>query len=133
MPCYKNIGGLSEAEASKQSAMLVELAGDLSAMFGGTTESAVQALTGALKGNNSMLDNYGMGVNEATIKTKAMEMGLVKEGEQLDLAGKQAATLALIMEQTADAQGQAAREADGASGSMKALGTEVKKYRYKHR
>ena len=45
-------------------------------MFGGTTESAVQALTGALKGNNSMLDNYGMGVNDATVKAKAFEMGL---------------------------------------------------------
>lgn len=122
----QNIGGLSEAEAAKQSATLVELAGDLAAMFGGSTESAVQALTGALKGNNSMLDNYGMGVNEATIKTKALEMGLIKEGEQLDLAGKQSATLALIMEQTADAQGQAAKESEGASGSMRALTTELK-------
>lgn len=122
----QNIGGLSEAEAAKQAQILTELAGDLSAMFGGTTESAIQALTGALKGNNSMLDNYGMGVNEATIKTKAMEMGLIAEGEQLDLAGKQAATLALIMEQTADAQGQAGREAEGASGTMKAFATEAK-------
>lgn len=122
----QNIGGLSEEEASKQSQILVELAGDLTAMFGGTTESAIQALTGALKGNNSMLDNYGMGVNEATIKTKALEMGLIAEGEQLDLAGKQAATLALIMEQTADAQGQASRESEGASGSMRALTTELK-------
>lgn len=122
----QNIGGLTEEEAAKQSATLIELAGDLTAMFGGTTESAVQALTGALKGNNSMLDNYGMGVNEATIKTKALEMGLIAEGEQLDLAGKQAATLALIMEQTADAQGQAGREAEGASGSMRALVTELK-------
>ena len=122
----QNIGQLSEEEAAKQSAMLVELAGDLTAMFGGTTESAVQALTGALKGNTSMLDNYGMGVNEATIKSKALEMGLIAEGEQLDLAGKQAATLALILEQTADAQGQAAREAEGASGTMRALGTELK-------
>jgi uncharacterized protein YoxC len=122
----QNIGGLSEEEAAKQSQTLVQLAGDLTAMFGGTTESAVQALTGALKGNNSMLDNYGMGVNEATIKTKALEMGLIKEGQQLDLAGKQAATLALIMEQTADAQGQAAREADGASGTLRGLTTELK-------
>ena len=99
-------------------------------MFGGTTESAIQALTGALKGNNSMLDNYGMAVNEAMIKTKAMEMGLIAEGEQLDLAGKQAATLALIMEQTGAAQGQAAREAEGASGSMRAFGTEIKKHCY---
>lgn len=122
----QNIGGLGEKEAAKQASTLVQLAGDLTAMFGGTTESAVLALTGALKGENSMLDNYGMGVNEATIKTKAMEMGLIDEGKQLDLAGKQAATLALIMEQTGDAQGQAARESDGASGSMRALGTEVK-------
>ena len=122
----QNIGGLTEEEAAKQSQILVELAGDLTAMFGGTTESAIQALTGALKGNNSMLDNYGMGVNDATIKTKALEMGLYDGTGAMDLQTKQAATLALIMEQTADAQGQAAREAEGASGSMRALTTEIK-------
>lgn len=122
----KNIGGLSEAEAAKQSQTLVELAGDLTAMFGGTTESAVQALTNALKGNNSMLDNYGMGINDATVKTKAFEMGIYSGKGQMDLAAKQAATLALIMEQTGDAQGQAAREADGASGSLRSLVTELK-------
>ncbi|MDK9712309.1 hypothetical protein [Acidaminobacter sp.] len=122
----QNIGGLSEAEAAKQAETLVQLSGDLAAMFGGSTESAVQALTGALKGNASMLDNYGMGVNEATIKSKALEMGLIKKKEELSLAAKQAATLALIMEQTADAQGQAGREAGGASGSMRGLVTELK-------
>lgn len=122
----QNIGNLTEEEAAKQAQTLIELAGDLSAMFGGSVEDAVRALTGALKGNNTMLDNYGMGVNEATIKTKALEMGLYDGIGQMDLATKQAATLALIMEQTADAQGQAAREADGASGSMKALWAELK-------
>lgn len=122
----KNIGGLSEQEAAKQSQTLTQLAGDLSAMFGGTTESAVQALTNALKGNTSMLDNYGMGVNDATIKQKAFEMGIYSGTGALGLQEKQAATLALIMEQTADAQGQAGREAEGASGSMKTLTTEVK-------
>lgn len=122
----QNIGGLTEEEAAKTSAMLVELAGDLSATFGGSTQEAVNALTGALKGNNTMLDNYGMGVNDATIKTKAFEMGLYSGKGEMDLATKQAATLALIMEQTADAQGQAAREADGASGSMKSFRAEIK-------
>ena len=122
----QNIGGLSEKEAAKQSQTLTQLAGDLSAMFGGTTESAVQALTNALKGNNSMLDNYGMEVNDATIKQKAFEMGIYSGKGALGLQEKQAATLALIMEQTADAQGQAGREAEAASGSMKTLATEVK-------
>jgi len=121
-----NIGGKTEEEAARQAQTLIKLAGDLTAMYGGTTEDAVRALTGALKGNNTMLDNYGMAVNDALIKTKAMEMGLIKEGQQLDLAAKQAATLALIMEQSGAAQGQAAREADGASGSMRALMTELK-------
>jgi phage-related minor tail protein len=122
----QNIGGLTEEQAAKQAQTLIELAGDLTAMYGGSVQDAVRALTGALKGNNSMLDNYGMAVNEAIIKTKAMEMGLVAEGKELDLASKQAATLALIMEQTADAQGQAAREAEGASGSLRSLTTEIK-------
>lgn len=121
----QNIGGLTEKEAAKQSQTLIKLAGDLTAMFGGTTESAVQALTGALKGNATMLDNYGMGVNDATIKSKAFEMGIYAGKGEMELAAKQAATLALIMEQTGAAQGQAAREAEGASGSMRSLSTEV--------
>lgn len=121
----KNIGGLTEQEAAKQSSKLIELAGDLTAMYGGTTADAVRALTGALKGNNTMLDNYGMAANDAMVKTKAMEMGLLKQGQTMDLATKQAATLALIYEQSGAAQGQAAREADGASGSMRAFKTEL--------
>ena len=88
-------------------------------MYGGTTADAVQALTGALKGNNTMLDNYGMAANDALIKAKALEMGLYDGTGAMDLQTKQAATLALIMEQSADAQGQAGRESEGASGSMK--------------
>lgn len=122
----KNIGGLTEEQAAKQSETLIKLAGDLTAMYGGTTADAVRALTGALKGNTSMLDNYGMAVNDALIKTKAYEMGLYNGTGQMSLAAKQAATLALIMEQSGAAQGQAAREANGASGSMRALMTELK-------
>lgn len=121
-----NIGGLTEEQAAKQAQTLIELAGDLTAMYGGTTADAVRALTGALKGNNTMLDNYGMAVNDAMIKTKALEMGLYDGTGQMDLATKQAATLALIMEQTGAAQGQASREAEGASGSMRAFATEIK-------
>lgn len=121
----KNIGGLTEEAASKQSAKLIELAGDLTAMYGGTTADAVRALTGALKGNNTMLDNYGMAANDALVKAKAFEMGLITQGSEMTLAAKQAATLALVFEQSGAAQGQAAREADASSGSMRALKTEL--------
>jgi phage-related minor tail protein len=121
-----NIGGLTEEQAAKQAQLWLSLPGDLTAMYGGTTADAVRALTGAFKGNNTMLDNYGMAANDAMIKTKALEMGLYDGTGQMDLATKQAATLALIMEQTGAAQGQAAREAEGASGGMRAFATEIK-------
>lgn len=120
-----NIGKLTEQQASKQSAKLIELAGDLTAMYGGSTQDAVRALTGALKGNNTMLDNYGMAVNESLIKTKALELGLMGTSGEMTLQAKQGATLALIWEQTGAAQGQAAREAKGSSGAMRALKTEI--------
>lgn len=121
-----NIGQLTEEQAAQQSAKLIELAGDLTAMYGGTTQDAVRALTGALKGNNTMLDNYGMAVNDALVKQKAFELGLSSGTGELSLQAKQVATLALIWEQTGAAQGQAAREADEASGTMRALSVEVK-------
>lgn len=122
---FKNIGGLSEEEASKQTQKLIELAGDAAAMFDGSPEDAMYAFQAALKGNTTMLDNYGMGVNDATVKAKALEMGLESANGQLSLQDKQAATVALIMEQMADAEGQAAREAEGASGAMKSFKKEL--------
>ena len=121
----QNIGGMSEEMAGKTAGNLIELAGDLTAMFGGQTSDAVRALTGALKGNNAMLDNYGIAANDAMVKAKALAMGLSDGTGELSLQAKQAATLAIIMEQTASAQGQAAREADGASGSMRSFKTEI--------
>lgn len=53
-------------------------------------------------------------------------MGLISSTSEMTMQAKQAAMLALIMEQTADSQGQAGREADGASGSIKEFTTEVK-------
>lgn len=178
----KNIGGLSEEEAAKQSAQLIELSGDLAAMFGGSTADAVRALTGSLKGNNTMLDNYGMSALDAEVKAEAFRKGLMKADvdlvkveaatikvdearkksnetikkygkesdearkttnelalaqqgveeamagstSEMDVATKQAATLSLIMSQTKDVQGQAAREAEGGSGKLRALQTEMK-------
>ena len=122
----QNIGGLSKDQAATTGENLVQLAGDLSAMYGGDVPSAVQALTGALKGNYAMLDNYGMGINATVIKQKAFEMGLSDGKSEMDLATKQAVALKLIMEQTGSAQGQAGREAKGASGSWKTMTTELK-------
>ena len=121
-----NIGQLTEEQAGKQAQRLIELAGDLTAMYGGQTQDAVRALQASLKGNNTMLDNYGIAVNDALVKQRAFVLGLSNGTSELSLQARQTATLSLIFEQTSAAQGQAAREAEGASGSLRSLVTVIK-------
>ena len=120
-----NIGGLTEEEAAKQAQTLIELAGDLTAMYGGTTADAVRALTGALKGNNTMLDNYGMAANDALIKTKALEMGIYS-GKGKWIRCETGRYSCVDHGAVWSAQGQAAREAEGSSWHNAAFATEMK-------
>lgn len=121
----KNIGGLSTDVAATQTKALVELAGDLSAMYGGSTASAMEAITSSLAGNNTAMKKYGTAILDVDVKQKAFELGVYSGTGAMSAQAKQAGTLALLMEQTADAQGQAGREAENSSGSMKALSTSI--------
>ena len=121
----KNIGGLTEEVAAQQSQALIELAGDLSAMYGGSVEDSMNAITSALSGNNQAMKKYGTAILDADVKQKAFELGLYSGTGAMSAQAKQAGTLAIIMDQTADALGQAGRESDGASGSMKEFTTSI--------
>lgn len=122
----KNIGGQTEEVAAQQTQALVELAGDLSAMYGGSVEDALNSITSALSGNNQAMKKYGTAVLDADVKQKAFELGLYSGTGAMSAQAKQAGTLAIIMDQTSDAQGQASRESDTASGSMKEFATTIK-------
>lgn len=122
----QNIGGMNQDEAAKMSASLTELGSDLSAMFVGTPESAINSLTQALKGNYATLENYGMGITAAAVSQRALEMGLADTVGQLTQQDRQVAALDMIWEQTTKTQGQARREADSSSGVLKALTVTLK-------
>jgi phage-related protein len=97
---------------------LIQLGADLAAQFGGPTSDAVAAIGSLMRGERDPIERYAVGINEAAISAYLAEQGLSDlEGEALNQAKAQA-TLALLFEQTADAQGAFAREADTASGSL---------------
>src|SRR4029077_307924 len=104
---------------------LIALAADLDAQFGGGTAAAVDTLTGALKGNIETLDNYGVSISAAKVSAKALELAHGDEAKAASDAIKQQATLAIIYEQTADAQGAAARESDSFATQQQKLGGAV--------
>ena len=91
---------------------LIGLGADLASMFGGTTAEAVEAISSALKGERDPIEKYGVSLKQASIDAKAAEMGFSKVGGSFDQNAQAAATVALIMDQTADAQGNFAAESD---------------------
>jgi len=105
-------GGTAMDELAPKTNNLIELGADLSSMFGGTTADAVGALSSALKGERDPIERFGVSLNQAAVDAKAAELGFSKVGGALSAEANQAATLAIIMDQTADAHGNFARESD---------------------
>ena len=114
-------GGTSIDQLAGKTNDLIGVAADLSAQFGGTTADAVAALSSALKGERDPIERYGVSLKQASIDAKAAELGFQKVGGSFDNEAQQAATLALIMEQTADAHGAFAREGDTLAHQVQVL------------
>lgn len=114
-------GGTAMDELAPKTQSLIGLGADLSSMFGGTTADAVGALSSALKGERDPIERYGVSLTQAKIDAKAAELGFEKVGGSLDATATQAATLALIMDQTGDATGNFAKEGDTLQGQQARL------------
>lgn len=112
----KNMG-LSMKDTAGTTDNLITLGADLAATFGGTTADATSALASLLRGERDPIEKYGVSIKQADIEAQKAAMGLDGlTGEAAKNADLQA-TLALLTKQTADAQGQFARETDSAAGS----------------
>ena len=110
--------GLSAEEAAKQSIFLTKTGADLAATLGGNTNDAVSALGSALRGEFDPLERFGIALKASEINAKAVSMGLADSESSVDAYAKGQATLALVTERSAFAQGQMAREANTAQGQQ---------------
>lgn len=111
----KNMGVEMDA-VSDHSRDLIALGADLSATFGGTTADAVSAVSSLLRGERDPIERYGVSLKQVDIDAKLAAMGLEDLTGEAEKAAVTQATLALLTEQTAAAQGQFGREADTAAG-----------------
>lgn len=107
----KNLG-VSSDQLAGQTDDLIRLGADLSAQFGGTTQQAVEALSAAFRGERDPIEKYGVSIKQTQINAWLAEHGLSGLEGQAKSNAEAQATLALITEQTADAQGAFARETD---------------------
>lgn len=109
--------GFDADEAADQVVSLEKRAADMAATFGGTTEEAIQSVAAALRGERDPIEKYGVSIRQTDVDARKLALGLDTSTAAADKKATAIATLDLIMGQTADTEGQFAREADGAAGA----------------
>ena len=118
---FGKASGLAGKDLSKFSKGATVLASDLASFYNTNADEAITAIGAALRGESEPIRKYGVLLNDATIKAKAMEMGLYSGKGALDLSAKSLASYQVILDQTKDAQGDFARTSDGLAGQQKIL------------
>jgi len=117
--------GLAGQDLVGFSTELVQLGGDLASMFGGSTQDAITAVGAALRGEMEPIRRYGVLLDDATLRQKAFEMGLISTTTQaLKPQQRVLAAHAAIMAQTSDAQGNFALTSDDLMNVQRDLGAQ---------
>lgn len=113
--------GIGQKPAADMSTSLITLAGDLASFNNMDPTEVLEKLRAGLTGETEPLKALGVNISAAAIEAKALEMGLGDLTGELTPAAKAQAAYALIMEQTATAQGDFARTKDGVANSMRVI------------
>ena len=113
--------GLAPTEAERMTASVVRLAGDLGSFNNVPVAEALADIRSGLVGSNEPLLKYGVAIDVATTKARAMELGLYSGTGALDASARAQAAYSLILEKTTAAQGDAAKTAGSAANQFKFL------------
>jgi len=117
---YESMGITGEA-ASDLSKMTTSLAYDLGNFAGIDDVEALSKLQDAIGGNAAALSDFGVRLDDATLKQTAMGMGLGGNLDAMDEAALAQVRFNSILEQTGDLQGNASKSLGGLTGGMKAV------------
>jgi len=110
--------GISIQQSMDMSTKAIKRASDVASIMGVTTQEALDAVTGASKGNFTMMDNLGVKMNETSLSAAALAQGLSKPYSELSEGEKLLVAQKVFMEQTTYAAGNYAKENDTLAGSI---------------
>lgn len=116
---FGKAAGLEDVDLSTFSNDMAGLGADLAAFYGGDIQTALDAIGSGLRGESEPLRQFGVLLDDATLKQRALEMGISDGTTTLTQQQRVLAAQAEILAQTTDAQGAAAREAASFDGQLK--------------
>lgn len=108
--------GFDLDESTEKTGVLIEVAADLAATYGGPVTKAIEAISSLLQGQSRPIRAYAINILDADKKNRALALGLLDANGEMSKQAKTIATLDLIMEQSSKARGQFAREAETIQG-----------------
>lgn len=114
--------GLTNEQATDMSTNMVTLAADLASFNNTSVDDALLALRSGLSGETEPLKRFGVALNDVRLKEEALRMGLIETTSgTLPIAIKTQAAYALIMKDTALAQGDFERTSDGVANKQRII------------
>jgi hypothetical protein len=119
---YGKAAGLAGSANADFSKNLVGLSTDLASFYNTDPAQAAEAISAGLRGESEPLRQYGVLLDDATLRNKALQLGLITTTKDaLTPANKVLAAQASIMEQTTLAQGDFARTSGGLANQQRIL------------
>lgn len=119
---FGQAAGLSGGDLATFSTDLVTLASDLASFNNTSPEEAITAIGAALRGEAEPIRAYGVLLDDATLRQRALALGLIETTTQaLTPQQRVLAAQAEIYAQTATQQGDFARTSDGLANQQRIL------------
>lgn len=123
---YGKAAGLSGQELANFATQQTALAADMASFKGTSPEQAIEAIGAALRGEMEPIRQYGVLLDDATLRNEALSMGLISTTKDaLTPQQKTLAAQSAILKQTTDAQGDFARTSESTANVQKTLAAEA--------
>lgn len=103
--------GVEQERSLELTTAAMQRAADMASVMGINTEDALNAITGAAKGNYTMMDNLGVAMNNTALAAYAEQKGFDKLFSEMDNAEKAEVAMQYFFENTEQYAGNFAKEA----------------------
>ena len=113
--------GFQDASLARISTTLVSLATDLSSFSNIPVPEALEAIQAGLRGEFDPLERFGVHLNADAVAAEAVKEGLASSTQQMTAQAKAAATINLVLAQTATQQNDVARSGGTLASNMREL------------
>jgi hypothetical protein len=128
---FGKAAGLAGDQLATFTTDFITLSADLASFNNTTPDEAINAIGSALRGEAEPLRKFGVLLNDATLKTAAMELGIYKGSGALTAQQKILAAQQVIYKQTGDAQGDFSRTSDGLANQQRILSAQFENVKIK--